>query len=125
MPVNRALDTVKRNRTLLVLVVMTVAVGIGGGFLATRWPFSQNGIMQTFRTSFPVTMTFGEFHPIYFPHPGCVAEGVVLRRLGTSPDVPPIATIQRLTIEAHYIDLILRPGYLARIVVSGFRVQVP
>jgi hypothetical protein len=33
-------------------------------------------------------------------------------------------TIQRFSVEAHYIDLFLRPGYLARMVMNGFRVFV-
>lgn len=121
-----AVDTVKLSRAaLLILVVVMVAVGIGGVLLAKRLPFSKDRVRQTLQASFPATLTFREFHSIYFPHPGCVAEGVVFRRLGSSPDTPPIVTIQHLSIEAHYIDLVLRPGYLARIVVNGFRIQVP
>jgi len=70
-------------------------------------------------------VTFQNFRPTYFPHPGCVAEGVSFQRLGSSAKPPPIVTMQKLKIQGHYLDLLFRPGYLARITTKGFRVQVP
>jgi hypothetical protein len=110
---------------LAVVGAGALVVLIGGIVLALDRPFSKGRITQSLQESFPATVTFGKFHSIYFPHPGCVGESVVFRRLGRSPDLPPIATIQRLTIEANYSDVLLRPGYLARVMMDGFRVQVP
>jgi hypothetical protein len=114
-----------RKTTLLVLALVALALGIGGVILALHWPFSQDRITQSLQESFPATVTFQKFRPTYFPHPGCVGEGLVFRRLGSLPSTPPIVTIQRITFEGHYIDILLRPGYLSRIVMNGFRVQVP
>ena len=113
------------NIALLVLAVGTLALGTGGVILALHWPFSQDRITQTLQERFPATLTFQKFHSTYFPHPGCEGEGLVFKQLGRSPDTSPIVTIQHLTIEAHYIDILLRPGYLARIVLDGFRIHVP
>jgi hypothetical protein len=101
------------------------AVGVASVILALHWPFSQDRITRSLQETFPATVTFQKFHSTYFPSPGCVAEGVVFRRLGSSPDTPPIVTTERITFEAHYIDLLFRPGYVARIVLNRFRVQVP
>jgi hypothetical protein len=126
MPVNHALHSPKYIKiTLIVLVMATLAMVIGGVILAMHWPFSQAKITQSLQETFPATVTFQKFHSTYFPHPGCVAEGVVFRRLGSIPATPPIVTIQLLTIQAHYTDLLFRPGYLAHIILNGFRVQVP
>jgi AsmA-like C-terminal region len=123
---NRAPHSVKLSKTaLLVLAVFTLALGMGGVILALHWPFSQERITQSLQQDFPATVTFQKFHSTYFPHPGCLGEGLVFRRLGSSPATPPIVTISRFTVEAHYSDLLLRPGYLARIVIDGFRVHVP
>jgi hypothetical protein len=123
---NLALGSMRlRKTTLLVLAAVTLAVVIAVAILALHWPFSQDRITQSLQGSFPVTVTFQKFRTTYFPHPGCVGEGVVFKRLGSLPDTPPIVAIQRLTFEAHYIDMLWRPGYLARIVMNGFRVQVP
>jgi hypothetical protein len=123
---NLAIHSVKLSKTtFLVLAVIALALGIGGVILALHWPFSQDRITQSLQESFPATVTFQKFRPTYFPHPGCVGEGLVFRRLGSLPDTRPIVTIERITFVGHYIDILLRPGYLARIVMNGFRVRVP
>jgi len=107
------------------LAVLLLGTGTGFAVLARHWPFSQKRIAQSLQGTFPATVSFQKFRPTYFPHPGCIAEGLVFRWLGSSSGEPPIVTIQRLTIDAHYIDLIVRPGYLARVTLHGFRVRVP
>ena len=118
----------KRRRNRIAVAVLGIALAtvlLGGIVLALHWPFSKERITQSLQQAFPVTVTFDKFHSTYFPHPGCVAENVVFRRLGRSADLPPIATIERLTFAAHYSELFLRPGYLARVITDGFRIQVP
>jgi hypothetical protein len=114
-----------RKIALLVLVAFALALAVAGMVIALRWPFSEAKVTQSLQEDFPATVIFEKFHSTFFPHPGCVGEGLAFRRLGSSPDTPPVVTIERFSVEAHYIDLFLRPGYLARIVVNGFRVFVP
>jgi hypothetical protein len=109
----------------IILAVLLPALFAFVLFVALAWPFSQQRVVQSLQETFPATVTFQKFRPTYFPHPGCVGEGVAFRRLGSSPQTPPIVTIRQITIEGHYLDLLLRPGYLARIVTSGFLVRVP
>jgi hypothetical protein len=123
---NRVVYLLKINKSaLLVFAGVIVAVGIAGVTLALHWPFSEKRITRSLQESFPATVTFQKFRATYFPHPGCVGEGIVFRRLGSSLETPPIVTAQRITFEAHYIDLLFRPGYIARMVLNRFRVQVP
>ena len=114
-----------RKAALVILAVLLLALAIGGVLIATHWPFSQANVIQSLQEDFPATVTFQKFHSTFFPHPGCVGEGLAFRRLGSYPNTPPIVTIQRFTVEAHYIDMLLRPGHLARIIMNGFRVYVP
>jgi AsmA-like C-terminal region len=104
---------------------VAVALCASAFFLILRWPFSQTRIVRSLQETFPVTVTFQNFRPTYFPHPGCVAAGVSLQRLGSSAQTPPIVTIQKLKIQGHYLDLLFRPGFLARIATKGFLVRVP
>jgi len=114
-----------RKIALLVLALIALALASGGIVIARHWPFSEAMVTKALQEDFPATVTFQKFHSTFFPHPGCVGEGVAFRRLGSSPETPPVVTIQRFTVEAHYIDLFLSPGYLARIVMNGFHVYVP
>jgi AsmA-like C-terminal region len=109
----------------MALAVLLVALATAGMIIATHWPFSQAKITQSLQETFPATVTFHAIHSTYLPHPGCIAEGVEFRRVGRPSGTPPIATIQHLTIQAHYTDIFFRPGYLAHIIMDGVHLQVP
>jgi hypothetical protein len=114
-----------RKALLALLALFLLAILIVGVVVARHWPFTAGNFTQSLQEDFPATVTFHKFRPTFFPHPGCVAEGLAFRRLGSSPNTPPVVTIQRFTVEAHYIDILTRPGHLARTVMNGFRVYVP
>ncbi len=110
---------------LVGLAALVLVVGMVSAVVVRHWPFSQERVTQSLQSTFPAAVSFRKFYPTYFPHPGCIAVDAVFTRLGATPGTPPVATIQRLTIRAHYLDLFFRPGYLARIVLNGFRVRIP
>jgi hypothetical protein len=117
---------VHRNKIILsVVAVLVVGLTVAGVVLAFHWPFTQARLTQSLQESFPATVAIQKFHPTFFPNPGCVAENLVFTRLGASPDTPPIATIQRFVVQARYPELFLRPGYIARIILTQFRIHVP
>jgi hypothetical protein len=64
-------------------------------------------------------VTFQGFHATYFPHSGCDAEGVVFNRKSREPGLSPFAIVQRLTIYAQYLDILLRPGVAALVRLEG------
>jgi AsmA-like C-terminal region len=110
----------------LVAASLLVAITLAISFLAHRyWPFTQAQIRQALAESFSGDVTVRRFRSTYFPHPGCVAEGVVLRREAGGSGQLDLASVQRLTIQANYWDLVFRPGYIARIVAEGLRVSAP
>lgn len=121
--VGRPVD-VKKIVSLWLAGVVLVA-GLVAVVVARHWPLSQERVTHSLQSTFPATVKFQKFHSTYFPHPGCIAEGVVFTRLGATAGTPPVVTIQRLTVRAHYLDLFVRPGYLAGIVLEGFRVHIP
>jgi AsmA-like C-terminal region len=93
--------------------------------LARHWPFSQQRVVQALQEDFHGTVTFSSFHPTVFPYPGCVAEGATLVRPGAGANSRPLASAQKLIIRARYIDLLARPGFIARIEVRGLQIHVP
>lgn len=106
-------------------MVLVLLLGTGAVLLSMHWPFSQQKVTESLQQGFPVTVTFGSFKPVYFPHPGCEGTNVVFKHLAHADSLPPVATIERFRIEARYLDLFLRPGYLAKLVLTGFHLHVP
>lgn len=119
-PPHRVLRFLRIFAATFILLILSMIV-----LLIWHWPFSQARIKESIETTFPVKVNYASFHATYFPHPGCVAEGVSLHWLATKAQAPPIATTASFQIQAHYLDLLLRPGYLSRIILKGFRVDVP
>src|ERR1700749_2093223 len=78
--------------------IVLVAVFAFALFVAIRWPFSEHKVVQSLEETFPATVAIQKFRPTYFPHPGCIAEGVTFRRLGSSAQMPPIVTMQGMRI---------------------------
>ncbi len=103
---------------LLALVV----IGGSAVLVASRWPFTRDNIVRTLQEKFSSTVELGAFHATYFT-PGCVAEGVTFRR-NSDRNAPPIATIEKLTIQAGYWRFFRTPKRIRRVMVGGLRMFV-
>ena len=114
----------RKHWVLPVAAVLLVALLIGGIVLYTHWPFSKHNVTQSVQADWPGKIIVQHFHRTYFPHPGCVLEGVTLTK-GADTSPVPLVTIQRVTIKANYHDLLLRPGYISEILLEGLKISVP
>jgi len=124
-PVQATPRTTSARRWLLPLgIVILLALCIAGIILAFHWPFSSQKVTQSVQESWPGKIAVQRFRRTYFPHPGCVLENVALTR-GSDSSGPPLVAIQRVTIQANYHDLLLRPGYISRIILEGLKISVP
>jgi hypothetical protein len=124
-PVQATPRTTSARRWLFPLaIVILVVLCIGGIILAFHWPFSSQKVTQSVQESWPGRIAVQSFHRTYFPHPGCVLENVALTR-GSESSAPPLVAIQRVTIQGNYHDLLLRPGYISRIILEGLKISVP
>src|ERR1700731_357222 len=123
-PVQATPRTANAKRWLLPLaIIILLVLCIGGIILAFHWPFSSQKVTQSVQESWPGKIAVQRFHRTYFPHPGCVLENVALTR-GSDSSGPPLVAIQRVTIQANYHDLLLRPGYVSRIILEGLKISV-
>ena len=93
--------------------------------VAIKSPFTQQRVELGLEDAVRGKASFGEFHMVYFPNPGCVAENVTFAGSSSTGETAPLISIQKMEIEARYADLILRPGYIARVVLNGLRVHAP
>lgn len=93
--------------------------------MAIKSPFTKGRVELGLEDTIRAKVSFSKFHMIYFPNPGCVAENVTFAGSSSTGEAAPLITIQRMEIEGRYADLIARPGYIARVVLSGLRVHAP
>jgi hypothetical protein len=114
-----------RRRWLMIFSVTAVVCVIAVVIVARYFPFSEKTVSESLLESFPGDLQFGRFQVVYFPHPGCVVEGVTFRLKSSASQVPPLITIQKLTIQGSYLNFLVRPHYLPRILLDGLRVYVP
>jgi AsmA-like protein len=110
---------------LLAALVVSAIAGTGAILLARHFPFTRERVSRSLEEAFQGKVTFARFHTNYLPHPGCVAEGVTLIHFAAKPGEPPFASAHKLTVRAAYLDFVLRPGFISRIVVEGLHIQIP
>jgi hypothetical protein len=120
----RAGDIRKRRWLIPVAIVILAALLIGGIILAFHWPFSSHSVTQAVQQDWPGKVSVQHFERTYFPHPGCILDGVALTR-GADASGPPLVAIRRVTIKANYHDMLFRPGYISSIILEGLKISVP
>jgi AsmA-like C-terminal region len=104
---------------ILIVIAATVAL------FAVKWPFTQQRITRSLESALHGKVRMTGFHSNVFPHPGCVVEGFSLTRSSQRQEAPPLATADKLTIQAGYLELLLRPNHIDRIVLENLHVRVP
>jgi hypothetical protein len=105
---------------IVVVVVALVAVHLMFFF----WPFRFRQVHPLLEHTFQSKVTVQRYHRTYFPHPGFVAENVTFYRHGDT-SIPPLATIQRMTVVGTWTTLIFHPHRLYEIRLDGLHVQIP
>jgi hypothetical protein len=103
-------------------VLALVAIGGAAGLLLFRWPFTPHIVVRALQQKFSSAVEVKAFHGTYFP-PGCIVEGVTFRR-NSDRDEPPIATIEKLTIEGAYWEFFRIPKHVRLVRIEGLRIFV-
>ncbi len=88
------------------------------------WPFRYRQVHPLLEQVFESKVTVSHYHRTYFPHPGFVAEGVTFYRHGDTR-IPPLATVQRMTVKGQWGMLLFHPHLLYEIRLESLHVQIP
>jgi hypothetical protein len=114
-----------RSRPLAVAALCVLLLIVAGTVILIRyWPFSQNSVRAALKGSLSSDVVIGRFHTTYFPHPGCVLENVSLNT-DPAPGTTPRLTIQQITIQANYWDMVVGSHHIYRVLVHGLQVHLP
>jgi len=111
---------------LIIVAITCLVILLVAAFLWVRyWPFSQNSVRTSLNEILPANLTIDHFSATYFPHPGCVAKGISFGDPGAAPGATKFVTIQRLTIQANYWDMLVRPHHIYRVLADGLQIHIP
>jgi hypothetical protein len=103
--------------------VIAIGVLFAVLLLALNWPFTQTAVTKALQDRFARDVRIRNFRKTYFP-PGCVAQGVeFLHR--KRKDLPPLITVQQLTIRGSYSGMLRIHQTVNDIHVDGLHVLIP
>lgn len=108
---------------------LILAVAIGVPMVAVHllfffWPFRYREVHPLLEHTFRSKVDVRHYHRIYFPNPGFVAEDVTFYRHGDK-NIPPLATMTRMTVSGTWLGLFFHPHRLRQIRVEELHVQIP
>jgi hypothetical protein len=108
---------------LAVLAGILVAAGAWLILLIRNWPFTQQAVVQALQDRFARPVEIRRLRRTYFP-PGCVADGVrFLHR--KRKDLPPLITVETLTIRGSYHGLLAPHKSVDKVEVIGLQIHIP
>src|SRR5215813_5490534 len=91
-----------RTRVVVTVFVALFLVLVVAVLFVARFSFRQSAVVQDLEEATGAKLQVQHFRQTYFPHPGCVLEGLSLVP-GRTPKARPAMTIQRLTIVGSYL----------------------
>jgi hypothetical protein len=114
---------IRRRWIFVSAAVVALGLALGATLLALNWPFTQTAVTKALQDRFARSVKIRSFRSTYFP-PGCVVEGIeFLHR--QRKDLPPLITVQTLTIRASYSGLLRIHKQLNDVHVAGLHIRVP
>ncbi|TCK71578.1 AsmA-like C-terminal region-containing protein [Acidipila rosea] len=69
------------------------------------------------------TVTVGSFRQVYFPHPGYIAENIVLTHIATG-DTRPWLTVRRVTVRGSYFGMLTSPTRVSSLVAEQLFLRI-
>lgn len=114
--------TAARIVALSALVIASLFLLFTVIFIA-KFPFSRANVTKLIHSQTSGSVQFASFRNIYFPRPGFIAQGVVIRLPGVQG--PPLISIRQATVAATYAGLLGTPQAIELIRADGLELHIP
>ena len=112
----------RSRRVIAILFSAFIVLLFTAALLLAHYSFRPSAVVQDLEESTGTKLKFQVFRQTYFPHPGCVLEGLSFVP-GRAPQASPVMTIQKLTIVGSYLRLFAHHVPLMR--AEGMHVVFP
>jgi hypothetical protein len=106
------------------IVAAVILLGVGIYFVNAHWPYRYRNVEPLLQKVFASQIKIDHYHRTYFPHPGFVATGLILRR-NSAPDLPPIGSARDLIVQGSWLDLLMLRHRVSLVDVTGLHVVIP
>ena len=100
---------------------MLVAFGGVLIVLALKWPFTRQAVTKNLQHVSRSNVSIGEFREYFWPQPGYWAKSVSFSRKSAKP----FATIEKISGQASWLDILTFTHRVKRADLSGLRVALP
>lgn len=122
----------QRPRILFRILKWTgIAVGAllllaAAGAVYLRWysPLDQSWVVKALADHYQCDVQLKSFHASLFPMVRLTGQGLVLRRRDT-PNLPPLASIDKFSVTAYWVELLRHPAHFRDVHLEGFTLNVP
>jgi hypothetical protein len=118
---HRSETRAKLPKTFLIVSLVAAAVLCVTAVLCVKyWPFSEKAVQEDLTGAADSRVTIRSYHPIYFPSPGCILEGVEFRH---GANQFRLVTIDKLIIEGSYSGILTQ--HVPHVTAVGARIFIP
>lgn len=104
--------------------VLLLLAAVGAGYLRWFSPLDQAWVTKALEDHYECDVQLKSFHSSLFPIIKVSGEGLVLRRRDT-PNLPPLASIDKFSVTAYWLELLGRPRHFRSVRLEGFTLNVP
>jgi hypothetical protein len=108
----------------IVLGLTAVFLSIAGWQISVHWPYRYREVHPLVEDIFGSRIKISHYHRTYFPHPGFIATAITITR-ESAPDLPPIGSVQTLSVEGRWGDLFLLRRRVHLVEMTGLHVVLP
>jgi AsmA-like C-terminal region len=105
-------------------VVLAVLLAISATLLAFEWPFTSQRVTRSWEQILRSKVQTGHFQKIFFPHPGYIAEEVVITR-NSPPGTPPLASVHKVICDASWSAILSFTHRISQLRLEGVQISVP
>lgn len=114
-----------KKKTILIAGLAALLISVAAGVLAIELrPILERRILTVLRERFQSDVQIKDLQVYVFPRIYALAGGLVLRHHGRT-DVPPLITIEKLTLTANFWGLLRKPRHISSLHLVGLQIHIP
>jgi len=104
--------------------VLLLLAAAGASYLHWFSPLDQDWVVNALEDHYQCDVQLKSFHSSLFPIIRVSGEGLVLRQRDT-PNLPPLASIDKFSVTAYWLELLRHPRHFRSVRLEGFTLNVP